>query len=283
MASTALSSSFDQSQFEESYKSELASHSANDSKEQDGDVEAAIPPEQYLPVSSWNAKKEQDLQQPPRESLVAYLPPEPLDKVKALAKAKGTSVREVLDALLPPREYQIKNQKLVQRVSDDPATRLNVVELQKALDQKLQERQARENGVCPVREELYSQCFDELIRQVTIESSERGLLLMRVRDEVRMTIAAYQTLYQSSITFGMRKTLQAEQGNSELQQQIEQLDIEKKKLQAQLQDQKGLYDTIEKRIAEQRALEEKKNAEEKEFLRYQAQHLENFLKSAQSQ
>jgi hypothetical protein len=57
---------------------------------------------------------------------------------------------------------------------------------------------------------------DELIRQVTIESPERGLLLMRVRDEVRMTISAYQTLYQSSITFGMRKTLQAEQGNSEL-------------------------------------------------------------------
>jgi len=57
---------------------------------------------------------------------------------------------------------------------------------------------------------------DELIRQVAIESPERGLLLMRVRDEVRMTISAYRTLYQSSITFGMRKTLQAEQGNSEL-------------------------------------------------------------------
>ena len=25
--------------------------------------------------------------------------------------------------------------------------------------------QARETGICPVREELYSQCFDELIRQ----------------------------------------------------------------------------------------------------------------------
>lgn len=26
--------------------------------------------------------------------------------------------------------------------------------------------QARETGICPVREELYAQCFDELIRQV---------------------------------------------------------------------------------------------------------------------
>lgn len=52
--------------------------------------------------------------------------------------------------------------------------------------------QARETGICPVREELYSQCLDELIRQVTINCAERGLLLLRVRDELRMSIAAYQ-------------------------------------------------------------------------------------------
>jgi hypothetical protein len=52
--------------------------------------------------------------------------------------------------------------------------------------------QARETGICPVREELYSQCLDELIRQVTISCAERGLLLLRVRDEMRMTTAAYQ-------------------------------------------------------------------------------------------
>ena len=52
--------------------------------------------------------------------------------------------------------------------------------------------QARETGICPVREELYAQCFDELIRQVTINCAERGLLLLRVRDEMRMSIAAYQ-------------------------------------------------------------------------------------------
>ena len=52
--------------------------------------------------------------------------------------------------------------------------------------------QARETGICPIREELYAQTFDELIRQVTINCAERGLLLLRVRDEMRMTIAAYQ-------------------------------------------------------------------------------------------
>ncbi len=38
---------------------------------------------------------------------------------------------------------------------------------------------------------------DELIRQVTLESPERGLLLLRVRDEIRMTLDAYKTLYDS--------------------------------------------------------------------------------------
>jgi len=54
----------------------------------------------------------------------------------------------------------------VQYVSSTPATRLDVVNLQEHLDRKLQQRQARETGICPVREELYAQTFDELIRQV---------------------------------------------------------------------------------------------------------------------
>jgi dynein light intermediate chain len=41
---------------------------------------------------------------------------------------------------------------------------------------------------------------------------ERGLLMLRVRDELRMTLMAYQTLYESSIAFGIRKALKAEQG-----------------------------------------------------------------------
>ena len=73
-----------------------------------------------------------------------------------------------------------------------PATRLDVINLQEQLDTKLQQRQARETGICPVRRELYSQVFDELIREVTINCSERGLLLLRIRDEIRMTLAAYQ-------------------------------------------------------------------------------------------
>jgi dynein light intermediate chain len=53
---------------------------------------------------------------------------------------------------------------------------------------------------------------------------------MRVRDELKMTIAAYQTLYNSSVAFGMRKQIQAENGKSELEERIAVLDKRKKEL-----------------------------------------------------
>ena len=40
-------------------------------------------------------------------------------------------------------------------------------------------------------------------------------MLVRVRDEIKMTIQAYQTLYESSVAYGMRKALQAEQSKAE--------------------------------------------------------------------
>jgi dynein light intermediate chain len=42
------------------------------------------------------------------------------------------------------------------------------------LHKRLKTRQANETGICPVREELYTQCFDELIRQVIISFKKRG-------------------------------------------------------------------------------------------------------------
>ena len=81
--------------------------------------------------------------------------------------------------------------------------------------------------IIQTRRELYAQCFDELIRQSTINCTERGLLLLRVRDELRMTLHAYQTLYESSIAFGIRKALQAEQGKTDMENYISKLEEEK--------------------------------------------------------
>ena len=96
------------------------------------------------------------------------------------------SEKETLNIMFPPKEFEENGKKYIQYVSIDKATRDQARDLFKALDDKIRERQAREKGICPVREELYNQCFDEIIRQVTIECPERGLLLLRVRDEIKM-------------------------------------------------------------------------------------------------
>mmetsp|Transcript_50763 Transcript_50763/g.158599 ORF Transcript_50763/g.158599 Transcript_50763/m.158599 type:complete len:224 (+) Transcript_50763:275-946(+) len=130
---------------------------------------------------------------------------------------------EILNAIIPPREWNEGGQVWVQHVSSSPATRLDVVNLQELLDNKLQQRKARETGICPVREELYKETFDEIIRQVTVNCAERGLLMIRVRDEIQMTRSAYQTLYESSIAFGIRKVLQAKQNRTAMRRTIERL------------------------------------------------------------
>lgn len=79
-----------------------------------------------------------------------------------------------------------------------------------------------------------SQQADELIRQVTINCVERGLLLLRIRDEIRMTTAAYQALYESSVAFGVRKALQTELGKSDMETRIQQLEAEHKELERQV-------------------------------------------------
>ena len=112
--------------------------------------------------------------------------------------------------------------------------------MQDELDKKLQERQARETGICPIREELYSQAFDELIREVTINCAERGFLLVRVRDEIKMTVQAYQTLYESSIAYGMRKALQAEQKKAEMIIKINQLNARCEDLEAEVAELKDI-------------------------------------------
>nr|XP_033810855.1 axonemal dynein light intermediate polypeptide 1 [Geotrypetes seraphini] len=199
--------------------------------------------------------------------------PVPPHKPKSPPIDTSKQPEEILNAILPPREWVEGNQLWIQQVSSTPSTRMDVVHLQEQLDIKLQQRQARETGICPVRRELYSQCFDELIREVTINCAERGVLLLRVRDEIRMTIAAYQTLYESSVAFGMRKALQAEHGKSDMEKRISELEGEKKELERQVNEQKAKCEAIEKREAERRQVEEKKHAEEIQFLKRTNQQL----------
>lgn len=83
-------------------------------------------------------------------------------KLPPVEAQKSKETEEILNSILPPREWSESGQLWVQSVSSTPATRLDVINLQEKLDTSLQQRQARETGICPVRRELYSQCFGEI-------------------------------------------------------------------------------------------------------------------------
>ena len=180
------------------------------------------------------------------------------------------------------REWVEESGTWAQYVSKEPASRLDVIALQEQLDKKLSERKARETGICPVREELYGQCLDELIRQVTLDGPERGLLLMRTRDEIRMTIDAYKTLFGSSVTFGIKKQLRAEQGIPELESQVSDLEAQKSQLELEVYELRSKLEIVEKREAERKTADDKRRKEELDFLKYQGQHLDSFLKQMNS-
>lgn len=55
-----------------------------------------------------------------------------------------------------------------------PATKREVYTLFADLEKRLKLESAKESGICPTRDQIYSECFDEIVRQVTINYKKRG-------------------------------------------------------------------------------------------------------------
>jgi dynein light intermediate chain, axonemal len=189
----------------------------------------------------------------------------------------------VLEAILPPRRWTAGGKTYEQHISTEQSTRQDVVTLQEALEVRLRERQSRTGGLCPIRQELFGQLTDELIRQIAVNSPERGILLLRIRDEMRMSIAAYQTLYESSVIFATRKQLEAQDNKIDGTPEIEALNNRKLLIQEELTQLEISLETHSRRQAERDLVQAKKRADELEFLTQQHSHLESFLKTIEKQ
>ena len=194
-------------------------------------------------------------------------------------KPKNSQLVETLNSMFPPKQWEEDGHRYIQYVSSEPATREKSRDLFKALDQKLKERRAKEKGICPVRQELYSQCFDEIIRQVTIDNTERGLLLLKVRDEIKMSIASYQILYESAILYGIRKQLQSEDAREELKKTLE----EKEKKTIELTNKKialeNKLQSLKKHFAERKEIEASKREKDLNFLNQQKESLDKIIRN----
>jgi len=76
--------------------------------------------------------------------------------------------RKVLSEVVPARLQNITPQEHAYYLADNVSTHLK-------------QREAKNEGVCQIRSEIHAELFDELIRQLSIECPERGLLLLKIR------------------------------------------------------------------------------------------------------
>lgn len=75
---------------------------------------------------------------------------------------------EILNSIFPPKEWEENGKLWRQQVSNQPVTRMDTIKLTRMLNKTMKNLQARETDICPIRRALYSQCFDEIIRQVCL-------------------------------------------------------------------------------------------------------------------
>ncbi|RLN78389.1 hypothetical protein BBJ28_00011554 [Nothophytophthora sp. Chile5] len=128
-------------------------------------------------------------------------------------------------------------------------------------------------------EEFYSFTYEKavlLIREVACECPERGLLLLRMRDELRLTIEAYQTLYHNSIAYGRQKAVQAEGGVGELEGEIHRLEAEREQLIAAKRELTHKVRFLEEQRSEEEKKRELRHAHAVQYLQTQRQELEVF-------
>ena len=127
----------------------------------------------------------------------------------------------ILEKLLPSRKWARDDPSLglnsnfseagldskphfVQRVSTVPPSRAELETMMEKFDARLKKLSARPHlgNICPIRQKLYSELFDEVIRQVTLEMPERGMLLVRIRDELRLRIMTMLAIQDYASGFG---------------------------------------------------------------------------------
>ena len=181
------------------------------------------------------------------------------------------SVKDALNLILPPKKILTNEQLWVQYVSCTPVTKAEVQNLKEGLDKRIKVLEAKETGICTVREQLYSECFDELIRQVTINCLERGILMMLVKTEYENQIKTYQNLYQSSIAYGIRSYLIIEEEKKRMNDENEQMEEECDELSSDIEALKKEIEELKIKDEEQR---QELNEKHRQFLSLNTESIE---------
>ena len=94
-----------------------------------------------------------------------------------------------------------------------------------------------------------------------------------------MAIETYQTPYQSSLAFGMKKCLSAQSEVSALKKAIGELKEKRMRMKQKLKELQIEKQNHEKKYNEQNQIDQRNQNQEKEYLKHQQKALQNYLKT----
>jgi dynein light intermediate chain len=153
-------------------------------------------------------------------------------------------LQDFLNAVLPPINYksyvdlefeendenQNTKQQLPQQqqvvyglVSNQQSSRNELTAISEKFDSLIIQRRTRKSGLDNIRIQLALQLYDEVIRQISIDCKERALLLLRIRDEAKLTLTSYAILRNVSSDFSTNMSEQSSRGFEELEKKKRQL------------------------------------------------------------
>lgn len=197
---------------------------------------------------------------------------------KLSVEAGQTTAGVVLEKIFPafPAEDN-EGAAMVSAASMGHLAKLDVIHLQEELETRCKTSNARPFGVCPVREGIYKDCFDEIIRQISVTCPERGELLAELQSEAAETQRTYDMLFESACQYGARKAIERDL-NRNMHEKLDHLTKEAAILENRVNEMRAKYEGLEKRFQERRQAEEKKHQEEVQFLKKGNMQLNNEIK-----
>jgi hypothetical protein len=189
------------------------------------------------------------------------------------------NVRVVIDSFVKPRTWVENGVRWVQHASPFPAARIDAVNVRDKLRRLEREMGAKATGICPIRSLLHAECFLEVIRQVTAECWERGLLLLKVHAERVEAQKAHRELFESRTGYAFRLALKGEKDTTAMVNQIEAYKKRIVELQKEEEVLKQQCDSFGKYAEEQLLIDDKKFTDEINALKKEATQKKNQLDS----
>ena len=190
----------------------------------------------------------------------------------AVPDPEKESLKNFLDSILPPKIVHENGLIFYHFVSCDSAIVNDILKLHKNLQAQMKIRGAKESGICPEREELYNECFEEIIRQVTINCLQRGDLLNTIKLEMNYEINYYRQLYESLIAFSLRKVLQEKKKQIMLENKKEKINKEIEELEREINEKKQM---LQQRMDEENKKEEQAMKDHRQAMKVLKEDNEN--------